>query len=48
MTPINSAVRGSIAPRMAVCVEPMRCMATVVSERESAVENKAEPMLHPQ
>lgn len=39
---------GSIAPSMAVCVEPMRCMATAVSESEIAVESSAEAMLHPQ
>lgn len=48
MIPIKTAVSGSIAPSIAVCVEPMRCMATAVSVSESAVERSAEPMLHPQ
>ena len=37
VTPKNTAVRGSKAPRMAVGVEPIHWMAPVVQRREMAV-----------
>ena len=46
-TPMQTAVTGSKAPRMAVGVEPMYWMALVVHRNEMAVGNTASPKRQP-
>lgn len=48
VTPKNTAVTGSNAPRMAVGVEPIYCMAPVVQSRDMAVGIKARANKFPQ
>lgn len=47
VTPIMTAVTGSNAPRIAVGVEPMYCMALVVHRNDIAVGNMASAMRLP-
>ena len=47
VTPKNTAVTGSKAPRMAVGVEPIYCMAPVVQSRDIAVGITANAMRLP-
>ena len=45
--PIATAVTGSSAPRIAVGVEPIYCIAPVVQRNETAVGKIANPATHP-
>lgn len=48
VTPKNTAVSGSNAPKMAVGVEPIYCMAWVVHKNDTAVGNMAKATMLPQ
>lgn len=43
-TPISSPVKGSSAPKIAVAVEPISCIATAIVKIESMVGNSARPI----
>lgn len=45
--PMRMPVSGSMAPNMAVGVEPMLCTATVVQRKETTVGRNASAMPHP-